>query len=231
MSYDAKAGIDLDLSAGVYSSLYFWSLYEVTSFQGSGLSLTLKANDDSPNLSFNISLWSPVTDLTCLSSRAAIAECFNHRLSVFTAFNSNRIKRYASFGLTNYNQPSIQNQWDPTISAMIKSNCFPRDSDPRVTSISKCSISPQTLDHYYSFKFFTIFYNQTLSLCYHVFVSYRYLDRVLQIYLPRERQCSLAFMQAILSNQKKFYQKSAVRSLKLPLWQELSLDNQWNEAI
>ena len=38
-------------------------------------------------------------------------------------------------------------------------------------------------------------------------------------------------MQALLANTKQFYQKSNVRSLKLPLWQELGLENQWNQAI
>ena len=54
---------------------------------------------------------------------------------------------------------------------------------------------------------------------------------MLQIFLPRERQCSLAFLQAILANRKQFYQKNNIRNLRVPLWNELSLDNQWPQAI
>ena len=46
---------------------------------------------------------------------------------------------------------------------------------------------------------------------------YTYMDRVMQIFLPRERQCSLIHMQDLLANRKRFYNKGEVRSLKMPV--------------
>ena len=43
------------------------------------------------------------------------------------------------------------------------------------------------------------------------------MDRVMQIFLPRERQCSLIHMQDLLANRKRFYNKGEVRSLKMPV--------------
>ncbi len=45
-----------------------------------------------------------------------------------------------------------------------------------------------------------------------------YIDTVLQIFLPRERQCDLLHMQDLLSNRKRFYHKREVSTLKMPLW-------------
>lgn len=60
---------------------------------------------------------------------------------------------------------------------------------------------------------------------------YKYLDTVLQLFMPRERQCSLQHMQDLLMNRKRYYHKREVSHLKVPIWSELSLERQWQHAI
>ena len=38
-------------------------------------------------------------------------------------------------------------------------------------------------------------------------------------------------MQDLLANKKRFYRKGAVRTMRMPLWPEMSLENQWQQAI
>lgn len=60
---------------------------------------------------------------------------------------------------------------------------------------------------------------------------YDYFDRVMQIYLPREKSCSIQFMQAIMNARKRFLWKHEHRNLKLPLWPELSVARIWPQAV
>ena len=50
------------------------------------------------------------------------------------------------------------------------------------------------------------------------------------MYLPREKHCTLDFMQAILRNEKRYLWKAQVRQLRVPLWPELSLSRIWHQA-
>ena len=59
---------------------------------------------------------------------------------------------------------------------------------------------------------------------------YDYLETVLQLLLPKKKNCPLRFMQDILTQRKRYLRRFEQRRLKLPKWPELSIARVMPEA-
>ena len=52
-----------------------------------------------------------------------------------------------------------------------------------------------------------------------------------QICLPKDKHCTLRFMQDIMWGEKRFFLKSQTKHMDVPKWEELSIEKIWYEAM